>query len=307
MKEMAEKKNILITGCCGYIGSYFIGHFASVYNIIGIDDLRTQRYCSLFNLQYKIKFYEQSVQDISVEHLKDVDVVIHLAGTVDAANSFEKRLDLNEDIEDAKHLIELCNAYDILLIFPSSTSVYGVGGEVKEDDDKYLNPQSPYAETKIIIEDYVKNSCKKYLIFRFGTVTGYAPGIRFQTAINKFCYNACLGIPLTVWKQNYEQVRPFLTVNQANISIHRLIKTGIFNETYNVVSENLTPRQIIERIKLYKPINIDWVDTPLLNQYSYNVNDDKILPYIFKDKISFAIDELLQILYNTNKEINYYD
>ena len=75
------------------------------------------------------------------------------------------------------------------LIHISSTSVYGKQVKiVKEDDDKLLKPQSPYAEIKIIEEKLLKNKNNlRYMSFRFGTIAGVSKGMRFHTAINKFC------------------------------------------------------------------------------------------------------------------------
>ena len=40
----------------------------------------------------------------------------------------------------------------------------------------------------------------KYLILRFGTIFGTSVGMRFHTAINKFCYEVVMKRPLTIWK-----------------------------------------------------------------------------------------------------------
>ena len=58
--------NILITGGCGHIGSYLIGLFPLYYRVVPrspyrvtvVDNLLTQRYCSLFDLDRGIKFIE---------------------------------------------------------------------------------------------------------------------------------------------------------------------------------------------------------------------------------------------------------
>ena len=121
-----------------------------------------------------------------------------------------------------------------LFVFPSSTSVYGVSADVVfEDDDQYLNPQSPYAESKLAIEETIQQrlgeSCK-YLILRLGTIFGPSPGMRFHTAVNKFCYQAALGQPLTVWKDNYDKVRPYLGINDACCAIDHFLRKGGVHE-----------------------------------------------------------------------------
>ena len=48
---------VLVTGGCGHIGSKFIrSDGVDEYDITVVDNLSTQRYCSLFYLPKKIKF-----------------------------------------------------------------------------------------------------------------------------------------------------------------------------------------------------------------------------------------------------------
>jgi len=51
--------NILITGGCGHIGSYLIRKLLLEYRVTVVDNLLTQRYCSLFGLNRRIKFINQ--------------------------------------------------------------------------------------------------------------------------------------------------------------------------------------------------------------------------------------------------------
>ena len=54
-----------------------------------------------------------------------------------------------------------------------------------EDNDDFLNPQSPYAEIKLLEEKLLKkNSSKiKFISFRFGTISGVSKGINFKEII----------------------------------------------------------------------------------------------------------------------------
>src|ERR1700704_5984440 len=53
------------------------------------------------------------------------------------------------------------------------------------------------------------------VIFRFGTIAGASIGMRFHTAVNKFAWQACLGIPITVWRTALHQKRPYLSLRDA--------------------------------------------------------------------------------------------
>ena len=237
---------LLITGGLGHIGSHLIRHLPLEMDLVVADDLSSQRYCSLFALDRKIKFLDKDIEDLVERDMVGVDVVVHLAAVTNAANSFNNKEEMEKvNIHKTKKFIKFCKDSNVSrFIFPSSTSVYGVAADVVyEDDPSVINPQSPYAESKIIIEDVIKEELgdrTKYLILRFGTIFGVSIGMRFHTAINKFCYEASMKKPLTIWKQNYNHMRPYLGINDAACSItHFLLSdTELWNNTYNVLSGN---------------------------------------------------------------------
>ena len=306
--------NILITGGLGHLGSYFIDKFPDYYNLTVVDNLLTQRYSSLFNLERKIKFLNMDIDDLTEKDLDGIDYVLHLAAITNAEESFQNKKQIEEvNVVKTKKFIELCNGNVECFIFPSSTSVYGTATDiVYEDDDSFVNPQSPYAESKIQIENIIKKELgneTKYLILRFGTIFGTSVGMRFHTAINKFCYEVSLGKPLTIWKQNYEQYRPYLGLNDACKSLthfigcgerHRLTASWLrnWNNTYNVLSLNSKLKDIISCIEeTTGEVELNMVNTPLLNQFSYKVNDNKIRNrgFIPEDKLIDSVKDTLHM------------
>jgi nucleoside-diphosphate-sugar epimerase len=298
--------NILITGGCGHIGSYLIRKLPLKYKITVVDNLLTQRYCSLFDLDRRIKFIEKDIDELTTEDIIGTDIVIHLAAITNAEGSFKNKEEIeNVNIVKTEKFIELCRKVRIpYFVFPSTTSVYGVSADVVyEDDDSVINPQSPYAETKIKIENFLKiQNDMNYLILRFGTIFGNSVGMRFHTAINKFCYEVSLGNPLTIWGQNYEQVRPYLGLNDAVRSIiHFLNNKEYFNQTYNIVTGNYELSDVVKLIeKVTGKVELNMVDTPLLNQFTYDVSDDKARKTGFKpkDKLEVFIKKTLNMLDN---------
>lgn len=283
---MKSLQNILITGGFGHIGSRLIRDITRRYNVTVVDNLYTQRYCSLFNISRPIKFIECSFIDTPLDVIKRSDVVIHLAAITNASESFGNR-DIEEvNIKQTKEFIDKCNGVmNGRFIFPSSTSVYGVASNiVTEDNERYLNPQSPYAESKIEIEKYLHLREINHIILRLGTIFGCSPGMRFHTAVNKFCYQAALGRPLTVWGQNYEQYRPYLGINDCIHGLNLFMASDIHNQTYNLITDNFKLSDIINHIKSITPVDLEMVDTPLINQYSYSVSIDKLLSLGFAPK-----------------------
>tara|TARA_E500000305_G_C4022891_1_gene239984 strand:+ start:2297 stop:3202 length:906 start_codon:yes stop_codon:yes gene_type:complete len=271
---------ILITGGLGHIGSHLIRAYSKDNEVTVVDDLSTKRYCSLMNLTNPINFRETGFEELDKQELEKFEAVIHLAAVTDAARGDSKNIEKININHTRDFIQKLCNLnIPPLFIFPSSTSVYGTASKiVKEDDKNCLNPQSYYAQAKLEIENFIRKNYPSYFVLRLGTIFGVTPGMRFHTAINHFCWSAANGLPVSVWEENYEFYRPYLDVKDASRTMHHLLKKKEFNnETYNVLSGNYKCKKILDIIKERVPdLKINMVSTPLLNQFSYKVDDSKI-------------------------------
>ena len=269
---------ILITGGLGHIGSYLINNLPAAYDVTAVDNMLTNKYNSLFELTRNINFINCDFIDIPIDVLESTDIILHLAAITDAANPNNHDEIETINVGLTKLFIDKCAKHsNAKFIFPSSTSVYGVSSKyVTEDDDKFINPQSRYAESKIKIENYLKKSDVNYTILRLGTIFGVSWGMRFHTAVNKFCYQAALGLPLTVWKQNYDQYRPYLGLSDCRDGILQTINNKSERQVFNLISNNYKLDHIVELINSVKKVNLNMVDTPLLNQHSYKVDTSKI-------------------------------
>ena len=277
-----------------------------------IDNLRTQRFTSLFNLPSlaSYTFHDLDIINDNVEDIfQSADYVVHLAALTDAASSFGNPKEVETvNFQATKIVTDLSIKFSLKLIHLSSTSVYGTQKDIVDEDCEIddLNPQSPYAETKLKEEEYVKKAVDsdglEACIFRFGTIFGISPGIRFHTAVNKFCYQAALNKPITVWRTALDQNRPYLDINDAVQAITFVIKKDLFKgELYNIVTSNFSVRQITDEIgKTIKNLNIELVDNEIMNQLSYNVSADKIIKegFQFSGSIEKGISDTLQLFQN---------
>ena len=307
---------ILITGALGHIGSGLIhslkfGEFDDVYMI---DNLSTQRYSSLFNLPTGVNFHfiEADINSVDLNNLfKGIDVVIHLAAIVDASSSFEKPDEVEKvNYLGTKRVAEACLKNGCRLFFPSTTSVYGVQGDLVDENCSIANlkPQSPYAKSKLKAELLLKDLGEKegldFLICRFGTIFGTSIGMRFHTAVNKFCWQASMNVPISVWRTALHQRRPYLDLTDAIEAIKFIVKNNIFNkEIYNIVTINSTVDEICQKIKTYIPsLIIEFVDTEIMNQLSYNVSGEKFRKLGFETSgdIEHGISDTIKLLKNAN-------
>ncbi|MDA9669198.1 SDR family oxidoreductase [bacterium] len=281
--------NLLITGACGHIGSYLAENIYKIKKIkktILVDNLESNRFCSLFKLdkKNKLKFYLRNVEkENSLNDFKNIKYVIHCASMTNAEKSFGKEdLMYKNNIDCLKTVIKFCKKNKAKLFHLSSTSVYGKQTDVVDEncEEKYLKPQSPYADIKLIEEKMLKRESANliYNTFRFGTIAGVSKGIRFHTAVNKFCLNAAINEDIQVYKTALHQFRPYLSLSDALKSFKFCIENNFFkNDIFNILSGNFTVNQILDFIKNYKKeIKVKLVDAAIMNQLSYHVSKEKI-------------------------------
>ena len=280
---------ILITGACGHIGSYFVENLYKIKKVkkaILVDNLKSNRFNSLFGTSKKnqVEFYLKDLNDIqSLDSFKNISIVFHFASMTNAEKSFGKEKEMfSNNLNCIKTVIQFCKRTGAKLVHLSSTSVYGKQTDLVDEtcEKKYLKPQSPYAKIKIMEENILKKNTKliKYNTFRFGTIAGVSKGIRFHTAVNSFCLNAAIGEKIKVYKTALHQYRPYLSLEDAFKLFKFCIEENIFeNDIYNVVSNNFTVNQIINKIKkLKKNIKITYVNSAIMNQLSYHVDKKKL-------------------------------
>ena len=191
---------ILITGCCGFIGSNLTERLLSLdHQIIGIDNFNNyySKDIKLKNIENALthknfQFIESDVFDISklIFDRESINLIIHLAASPGVMNSFKNTtFCIHNNINVTHKLLEFAINNNIKkFIFASSSSVYGVNENLPWNEEENLIPISPYAFTKLSCESLGKMYSQigdiKFLSLRFFTV--YGPRQRPDLAIFKF-------------------------------------------------------------------------------------------------------------------------
>jgi UDP-glucose 4-epimerase len=309
---------IVVTGALGHIGSALIRqlplHFPGA-EIVMLDNMMTQRYASLFDLPTvgRYQFVEADVRSVELHPLlKGAYAVVHLAAITDAAGSFERAAELEANNFNATEKIAAaCRKAGARLVHLSSTSVYGPQNALVSEDCalEELKPQSPYATTKLKEEELVQTLANSHglqaIIFRFGTIFGASVGMRYHTAVNKFCWQAVMKRPLSIWSTAYDQKRPYLDLIDATRAIAFVIKQDLFDgRVYNVLTLNTTVRDIVECIREFVPqLQLSFENSPIMNQLSYEVSCERFLDrgFTFAGDIRRGIGETVALLAPANR------
>lgn len=300
---------LAITGALGHIGSAFIRTLdGQRYDeVLLLDNLMGERHYALFDLPGDVpfRFVHADVRTADLRSLfKGFHTVIHLAAITNAAESFDIA-DLVHDVNfnGTVRVAEACRHVGARVLFLSTTSVYGTQREVVDEDcpASELRPQSPYALSKLSAESALANMRDlEFVTVRFGTVFGKSIGMRFHTAINKFCWQASVGVPITVWRTALHQKRPYLHVRDAVGALHLLLSWGRFDQQlYNVVTTNAAVNDIVEILKSQIPdVRVDLVDSKIMNQLSYTVLADKFKAkgFAFQGDLRSGVIETVDLL-----------
>ena len=304
---------IVVTGALGHIGSRLIREIPTYFpaaQIVMIDNMSAQRYCSLFDLPKggKYSFVEGNVLEYDLEKLTDgADVAVNLAAITDAAGSFEIREKVEyENFTASRRVAEACSKTGTAVIHLSSTSVYGTQNDTVDEacSESELKPQSPYAKTKLREENFLvslgNSRGLRFVTCRFGTICGVSPGMRFHTAVNKFCWQAVLGQPITVWTTAYDQKRPYLDLTDAMEALKFIISRDLFDgRVYNVLTANLTVKDIVDMIgKKIGDIDVQFVESPIMNQLSYEVSNRRFKDqgFQFTGNLEKSIGQTIELL-----------
>src|SRR5437870_10572255 len=310
--SLPERMRIVVTGALGHIGSRLIREIPWTFpdaDIILLDSLSSHRYCSLFNLpaEGQYRFVEADVLTADLGRLFDgAEVVIHLAAITNATDSFE----MKEQVACVNYLgtervAKACAQAGAALIFISSTSVYGGQTELVDEDCQItdLRPQNPYAESKLKAEQLLQALGRAedlaFVVCRFGTIFGVSPGMRFHTAINRFCWQAVMGQAITVWRTALHQQRPYLDLADAVEALKFILQRQLFDRrVYNILTLNTSVSQIVETVAVYVPdVSVEYVDSPVMNQLSYRVmcNRFKSLGFEFNGDLKRVIGVTIEL------------
>jgi len=304
---------IVITGCSGYVGSYVASNLAKKYpnaEYILVDKFINENYVNYFRIkkQSNYNFHEVDILSDNILPLfKNANFVLHLSAIIDKKSlEDDKGTVFDENIECASKIAKTCTQTSSRMIAISSTSVYGTSSDKvpEECSSEDINPQNQYALSKLREEEIVNDLCSKgalhATIFRFASVFGVSPNMKFHTLVNKFCKQAILSQPITIWRTALEQKRPYLDIIDASNAISFLIDNNFFNgETYNVSTNTFTVHYIVNTIKKYIPnVKISFVDEPIMNEWSYGVSCDRLINsgFEFTGDLQRGIKETIEYL-----------
>lgn len=169
-KIIMNVMSVLVTGGMGYIGSHTAIELLNAgKEVIVIDNLCNSKEVvkdRIKNITGKdIKFYKVNLLDKDVVEdifrKNDIESVIHFAALKSVHESIQIPLDYySNNLISTVVILKLMKKYGITdFVFSSSATVYGSAKTMPIREDFLLSATNPYARTKLMIEDILRDLC----------------------------------------------------------------------------------------------------------------------------------------------------
>ncbi len=276
---------VLVTGHKGYIGTVMVPMLQKAgHDILGIDsDL--YRNSTYGNALPEVPEILKDIRDVEKTDLDGVDAVVHLAGlSNDMLGDLNPKITYEINHAASVRLAAMAKELGIArFVFASSCSNYGAAGDGMQDESAKLNPVTPYATSKIMVERDVGAMADDDFsptFMRNSTAYGISPRMRFDIVINN----------LTAWayttghiflKSDGTPWRPNVHIEDISLAVIAVLDAPrelIHNEAFNVGlnSENYQIRQLAEFVRETVPnCELKFADGAGPDKRNYRVNFDK--------------------------------
>jgi nucleoside-diphosphate-sugar epimerase/2-polyprenyl-3-methyl-5-hydroxy-6-metoxy-1,4-benzoquinol methylase len=283
------KKNIVITGGLGYIGTELCKLYSGVSwnNKITVIDNRfiSERVNQVRN--WNMEFVHGDILDKELinKYCKNADVVHHLAGITDvprtkseSTEEKDKKIKLSAE-EGTQNILDAISD-KCKIIFPSTHVVYEGIDSVKNNisESEELKPLLSYSSSKAINEAQLKSSGKNYVILRLGSVYGYSTDTaRIDIMPNLFSRIASQNgtIKLFAGGRQIKSLVPLVDVARCFKSMEE--REDISSETYNLTKDTVSVKEVAEICKKYNPKVILKETNDEVPNLGFSLSNKKIL------------------------------
>lgn len=286
-------KNVLVTGCAGFIGFNLSKTLIKENNnVYGIDSLNNAYDKKFKDLRLQILESENNFQFISndlsdedsLKDIADIDIVYHMGARAGVRQSFNDPLSYIKDNTIATtNVANFCKNNDISkMILASTSSIYGNSGEKEmvEDIDEKINPPSIYASTKLSGETLARTILSSHntnlIITRFFTV--YGPYGRPDMSILRFIHWIMENKEVKIFGDG-EQRRSFTYIDDV-VDLLLKVQDCDSNETFNVGNNKTSSlNEVVKIIEHFSNKKAQVVNEPRAFR-----DPDVVLPSLSKSK-----------------------
>ena len=172
-----KKGKYLITGCAGFIGSHLTKAISKNNDLILVDDLSEGK---LKNLPQKLrkKVIVKKIQNFKHNKHQKLKGIFHLAAQSSVPLSITDFYNSSSNnLESSIKVFDLARKFSVPVVYASSSAIYG-NLTIGNDNKKKISITSPYAQDKLVLEDYAKMTYDVFAVSSVGLrlFNVYGPG-----------------------------------------------------------------------------------------------------------------------------------
>ncbi len=239
---------VLVTGHQGYLGTVMVPILtAAGHDVTGLDSGFFAD-CVLGPAPADPPTLQCDLRDVTVDQLWDFDAVVHLAAlSNDPLGALAPQITYDINHHASVRLAHLAKEAGVRrFLYASTCSVYGAAGEDLVGEDAPLRPLTPYAESKVRVEDDVAaiaDDSFSPVFLRNATAFGFSPRLRADIVLNNLVGHAVLtgdvlvlsdGTPWRPLVHARDIATAFLTALEAPIAAVHCAAYNVGSETNNV-------------------------------------------------------------------------
>ncbi|BBX34548.1 NAD-dependent epimerase/dehydratase [Mycolicibacterium mageritense DSM 44476 = CIP 104973] len=188
---------VLVTGHQGYLGTVMVPVLqAAGHQVVGLDTGYFAD-CVLGPEPDAVEQLTVDLRDVTVDQLAGFDAVVHLAAlSNDPLGALEPDITFDINHRASVRLARLAKDAGVgRFLYASTCSVYGAAGDGLVDEDAPLRPLTPYAISKVRVEDDVAAMADAGFVpvfLRNATAFGFSPRPRADIVLNNLVGHAVL-------------------------------------------------------------------------------------------------------------------
>ena len=254
--------HVLVTGGAGFIGSHIVDRLLeNGLEVKVIDNLSTGRLDNIKSLIGKsnLLFIKGDIRkrETVKKAIKDVEVVFHAAAFVSVTQSINNPLIANEvNATGTLNLLEASLSSNVKrFILSSSAAVYGQQDALPIKEEAQLNPDSPYAISKLAAELYAKTYYRNYgletVCLRYFNVYGLRQTAGpYAAVITEFIDHLTRNKPPIIYGDG-EQTRDFINVKDVVDANVLAMEKNCAGEILNIATgSQLTMNKLFEILQI---------------------------------------------------------
>ena len=280
---------VLVTGTEGYIGHRLATWLSTRGHEVTGFDTGYYRDGTLYTDPAAASAATHTVyrdlRTIKPEDFDNIDAVVHLAELSNdplGENNRDVTFDINH--QGTRKIANAAKQAGVSrFVYASSCSVYGVASADIVDEDSPVNPQTAYAECKVLSEtDLLELAEPGFCVsaLRNATVYGPSPRMRFDIVLNDLAALAWTKKEIAMISDG-SPWRPIVHIEDVCEAIRCTLEApteSVNGEVFNVgnSNENYRVREIAELVSSAFPGCCISIGPPSSDNRSYRVNFDKI-------------------------------